>query len=85
MKIQDVLINICNAGIVFCEGAGGTRAEIFQFATPNSYADEQSKKSIPCVFYTDFWKKNGLFDAYKRIAGKKQNSLLSQYNRIHLF
>ncbi|HXH77882.1 Rossmann fold nucleotide-binding protein [Nocardioides sp.] len=39
---EAVLLEVCNAGIVFLPGAGGTVQEIFQDACENYYADESS-------------------------------------------
>ncbi len=39
---EAILLEVCDAGIVFLEGAGGTVQEIFQDACENFYADESS-------------------------------------------
>lgn len=39
---EAVLLQICDAGIVFLPGAGGTVQEVFQDACENYYADESS-------------------------------------------
>ena len=39
---EAILLEVCDAGIVFLEGAGGTVQEIFQDACENYYADESS-------------------------------------------
>lgn len=39
---EAILLEICDAGIVFLPGAGGTVQEIFQDACENYYADESS-------------------------------------------
>lgn len=39
---EAVLLEVCNAGIVFLPGAGGTVQEVFQDACENYYADEAS-------------------------------------------
>jgi len=39
---EATLLQLCDAGIVFLEGAGGTVQEIFQDACENYYADESS-------------------------------------------
>jgi len=39
---EAILLQLCDAGIVFLEGAGGTVQEIFQDACENYYADESS-------------------------------------------
>jgi predicted Rossmann-fold nucleotide-binding protein len=36
---EDILLHVCQAGIVFLPGAGGTVQEIFQDACENYYAD----------------------------------------------
>ncbi len=39
---EDILLQLCDRGIVFLPGAGGTVQEIFQDACENYYADESS-------------------------------------------
>ena len=39
---EAILLQLCNAGIVFLPGSGGTVQEIFQDACENYYADESS-------------------------------------------
>ena len=39
---EALLLEVCNAGIVFLSGAGGTVQEVFQDACENYYADESS-------------------------------------------
>ncbi len=39
---EAILLEVCDAGIVYLEGAGGTVQEIFQDACENYYADESS-------------------------------------------
>ena len=39
---EAVLLEVCNAGIVFLPGAGGTVQEVFQDGCENYYADESS-------------------------------------------
>ncbi len=39
---EAVLLEVCNAGIVFLPGAGGTVQDVFQDACENYYADESS-------------------------------------------
>jgi predicted Rossmann-fold nucleotide-binding protein len=39
---EAVLLQVCDAGIVFLPGAGGTVQEVFQDACENYYADESS-------------------------------------------
>ncbi len=39
---EAILLEVCDAGIVFLPGAGGTVQEIFQDACENYYADESS-------------------------------------------
>jgi predicted Rossmann-fold nucleotide-binding protein len=39
---EAILLQLCDAGIVFLEGAGGTVQEIFQDACENYYADESA-------------------------------------------
>ena len=46
---EAVLLEVCNAGIVFLPGAGGTVQEIFQDACENYYADESSMARMVLV------------------------------------
>ena len=39
---EAILLELCDAGIVFLPGAGGTVQEVFQDACENFYADESS-------------------------------------------
>jgi hypothetical protein len=39
---EAILLEVCDAGIVFLPGAGGTVQEVFQDACENYYADETS-------------------------------------------
>ena len=49
---EDVLLQVCDRGIVFLPGAAGTVQEVFQAACTNYYAAEP----VPMVFVnTDFW------------------------------
>ena len=45
---EDVLLHVCNAGIVFLPGAAGTVQEIFQAACENYYAPAELR--VPYVF-----------------------------------
>jgi predicted Rossmann-fold nucleotide-binding protein len=45
---EDVLLEVCRAGIVFLPGAAGTVQEIFQAACTNYYADQADV--VPMVF-----------------------------------
>ena len=51
---EAILLQICNAGIVFLPGAGGTVQEIFQDACENYYADESSVAPMVLVGRT-YW------------------------------
>ena len=51
---EAVLLEICNAGIVFLPGAGGTVQEVFQDACENYYADETSVAPMVLVGKS-FW------------------------------
>ncbi len=51
---EAVLLEVCDAGIVFLEGAGGTVQEIFQDACENYYADESSVAPMVLVG-TTYW------------------------------
>ncbi|MFD5225233.1 LOG family protein [Microbacterium sp. NPDC058342] len=46
---EAILLEICEAGIVFLPGAGGTVQEIFQDACENYYADESSTAPMVLV------------------------------------
>jgi predicted Rossmann-fold nucleotide-binding protein len=51
---EDVLLEVCRAGIVFLPGAAGTVQEIFQAACTNFYATES--EVAPMVFVgSDYW------------------------------
>jgi len=49
-----ILLEVCDAGIVFLEGSGGTVQEIFQDACENYYADESSVAPMVLVGAT-YW------------------------------
>jgi len=51
---EAILLEVCDAGIVFLEGAGGTVQEIFQDACENYYADESSVAPMVLVGKT-YW------------------------------
>ncbi len=51
---EAVLLEVCDAGIVFLPGAGGTVQEIFQDACENYYADESSVAPMVLVGVT-YW------------------------------
>lgn len=51
---EDVLLNICSAGIVFLPGAGGTVQEIFADACENFYADPATVAPMVLVG-RDYW------------------------------
>ncbi len=46
---EAILLEVCDAGIVFLPGAGGTVQEVFQDACENYYADESSVASMVLV------------------------------------
>lgn len=53
---EAILLQVCDAGIVFLPGAGGTVQEIFQDACENYYADESSVAPMVLVgasYWTD--------------------------------
>ena len=53
---EAVLLEVCNAGIVFLPGAGGTIQEVFQDACENYYADESSVAPMVLIgsaYWTD--------------------------------
>ena len=51
---EAILLEICDAGIVFLPGAGGTVQEVFQDACENFYADESSVAGMVLVGRT-YW------------------------------
>jgi predicted Rossmann-fold nucleotide-binding protein len=51
---EAILLEICDAGIVFLPGAGGTVQEVFQDACENYYADESSVAEMVLVGRT-YW------------------------------
>lgn len=51
---EAILLQVCNAGIVFLPGAGGTVQEIFQDACENYYADASSVAPMVLVGH-DYW------------------------------
>jgi predicted Rossmann-fold nucleotide-binding protein len=51
---EAILLQVCDAGIVFLPGAGGTVQEIFQDACENYYADESSVAPMVLVGST-YW------------------------------
>ena len=46
---EAILLEVCDAGIVFLPGAGGTVQEVFQDACENYYADESSVAEMVLV------------------------------------
>jgi predicted Rossmann-fold nucleotide-binding protein len=53
---EAILLEVCDSGIVFLEGSGGTVQEIFQDACENYYADESSVAPMVLVgraYWTD--------------------------------
>jgi predicted Rossmann-fold nucleotide-binding protein len=46
---EAILLEVCDAGIVFLRGAGGTVQEVFQDACENYYADESSVAAMVLV------------------------------------
>jgi predicted Rossmann-fold nucleotide-binding protein len=46
---EAILLEVCDAGIVFLPGAGGTVQEVFQDACENYYADESSIASMVLI------------------------------------
>jgi predicted Rossmann-fold nucleotide-binding protein len=51
---EAILLEVCDAGIVFLPGAGGTVQEVFQDACENYYADESSVAAMVLVGRT-YW------------------------------
>eukprot|EP00727_Mastigamoeba_balamuthi_P014062 m51a1_g9279 putative C-tail anchored protein (784) ;mRNA; r:115709-123576 len=69
---EDILIAICNGGIVFSPGAAGTRTEIFQFGVPNAYAKETPQSySKPTIFLGSFWVHCGVFATFLNVAQRE--------------
>ncbi len=51
---ESMLVQICDAGVVFLPGAGGTVQEVFQDACENYYADESSVAPMVLVG-VEYW------------------------------
>ena len=51
---EAILLEVCDAGIVFLPGAGGTVQEVFQDACENYYADESSVAPMVLVG-AEYW------------------------------
>ena len=51
---EAILLEVCDAGIVFLPGAGGTVQEVFQDACENYYADESSVAPMVLVG-VEYW------------------------------
>lgn len=51
---EAILLEVCQAGIIFLPGAGGTVQEIFQDACENYYADESAVAHMVLVG-TEYW------------------------------
>ena len=51
---EAILLEVCDAGIVFLPGAGGTVQEVFQDACENYYADESSI-AVMVLVGRDYW------------------------------
>ncbi len=54
---EDLLLSLARAGIVYLPGAAGTVQEVFQAATRNYYAADQSMIAPMIFFGRDFWSK----------------------------
>jgi len=52
---ESILLQLCDAGIVFLAGTGGTVQEIFQLACENYYADESSLAPMVLVG-SSYWR-----------------------------
>jgi len=63
---EDFLLSVSTGGMIYTPGGAGTRQEIFQNEEFTANADDG--KSAPEIFFTDFWKKNGLFDVVQALA-----------------
>ncbi len=76
---EDVLLEVCRAGIVFLPGAAGTVQEIFQAACTNYYATES--EVAPMVFVgREYWTKT--FPAWPLIEALADDRALADH--VHL-
>ena len=83
---EDILLAVLNNGVIIAPGAGGTRQEIWQDATANSYADEVTTFSRPQVFWKQFWQANGMFQLIYRIAREEdlqRNKTTGWHTRLY--
>ncbi|KAH3759992.1 ribose 5-phosphate isomerase, type A [Pelomyxa schiedti] len=69
---EDILVTMCNCGILFTEGSAGTRTEIAQFAVPNCYASEKDGDvSKPMIFFKNFWIENTVFQSLLTVSERE--------------
>eukprot|EP01105_Mastigella_eilhardi_P021219 TRINITY_DN511_c0_g1_i2.p1 TRINITY_DN511_c0_g1~~TRINITY_DN511_c0_g1_i2.p1 ORF type:complete len:1977 (-),score=536.88 TRINITY_DN511_c0_g1_i2:556-6486(-) len=69
---EDILVNICNCGIIYTEGSAGTRTEIAQYVVPNCYSHEQGDDfSKPMIFFKNFWIENTVYQSLLAVAQRE--------------
>ena len=76
---EAILLEVCQAGIVFLPGAGGTVQEIFQDACENYYADESSVAPMILVG-REYWSEH--FPAWPLLQALAKGRPMEQH--VHL-
>ena len=76
---EAVLLEICNAGIVFLPGAAGTVQEVFQDACENYYADESAVAPMVLVGRQHWTEETPVWPLLRRLS---RGRIMEQ--RIHL-
>jgi predicted Rossmann-fold nucleotide-binding protein len=76
---EAILLEVCDAGIVFLPGAGGTVQEIFQDACENYYADESSVAEMVLVGHS-YWTET--FPAWPLLQSLARGRTME--GRVHL-
>ncbi|WP_125038789.1 LOG family protein [Nocardioides sp. LS1] len=76
---EAILLEVCDAGIVFLPGAGGTVQEVFQDACENYYADESSVAPMVLVGAT-YW--TGTLPAWPLLSSLARGRPME--GRVHL-
>jgi predicted Rossmann-fold nucleotide-binding protein len=76
---EAILLQVCNAGIVFLPGAGGTVQEIFQDACENYYADASSVAPMVLVGRS-YW--TGTFPAWPLLQALAKGRAMEPH--VHL-
>ncbi|KAH3758164.1 ribose 5-phosphate isomerase, type A [Pelomyxa schiedti] len=72
---EDILVTICNCGIIFTEGSAGTRTEIAQYAVPNCYASEKDgDTSKPMIFFKNVWVENSVYQSLCAVAQREDEA-----------